>query len=110
MRRPTDQVRRCREANSGPFHGFRIRPGFRCPLKPKAFKAARQICTLILFTAFRSYCSRDTGTVHEDDFPGACLFFEEGRLQPFQISSARGVCDAAFILAARKTPPFRAGM
>jgi hypothetical protein len=35
--------------------------------------------------------------VHEYDFPGACLLFEEGRLQPFQISSARAVCDGAFI-------------
>lgn len=43
------------------------------------------------------YRYRDTGAVHEYDLPDARLFFQEGRFQPFLISGAGGVGDAAFI-------------
>src|SRR6266481_2303825 len=39
----------------------------------------------------------DTGAVHEDDLPSACLFFQEGRFQPVLVSGAGRVGDAAFI-------------
>jgi hypothetical protein len=39
----------------------------------------------------------DTGAVHEDDFPGACLFFQERRFQPFLVDCAGGAGGTAFI-------------
>jgi hypothetical protein len=41
--------------------------------------------------------SGDTGAVHEGDLPGACLFFQERRFQPFPVDGAGGVGYAAFI-------------
>src|SRR5258708_8132289 len=40
---------------------------------------------------------RDARAVHEDDLPGAGLFLQEGRFQPFLVQGARGIGDAAFI-------------
>ena len=41
---------------------------------------------------------RDTGAVHEDDLPDACLFLEESRFQPILVhGGAGGVSDAALI-------------
>ena len=40
---------------------------------------------------------RDARAVHEDDLPGAGLFFQEGRFQPFLVQGAGGIGDAAFI-------------
>src|SRR5260370_10502466 len=42
-------------------------------------------------------CHGDAGAVHKDDLPGACLFFQEGRFQPFLVGGAGRVSDAAFI-------------
>ncbi len=41
--------------------------------------------------------SGDAGAVHEDDFPDAPLFLEEGGFQPLLVCRAGGVGDAPFI-------------
>jgi len=39
----------------------------------------------------------DTGAVHEEDLPLACLFLQEGRFQPVLLDGAGSVGNAAFI-------------
>ena len=77
------------------FQSFR--PPLNLHFKLRELRATRQICTLISFTVAPFYRYRDTGAVHEYDLPDACLFFQEGRFQPFLINGAGGVDDAAFI-------------
>ena len=72
---------------------------FKCNLCSQLpeLSVAVQICTLTSFTVVRFYRHRNTGAVHEYDLPGACLFFQEGRFQPFLISGPGGVSDTAAI-------------